>query len=907
MTTYNKYNRGSEWRKWDLHIHTPVSIYQNYGGEQQWEKFIQALENIPKEVSVIGITDYYFIDGFEKVMQYKSSGRLKNIEKIFPILEFRIDTFGSGNENNLQKINLHILFDIDESKLSSEIKKIRDEFISKIPITGLPQHSTKSLSIKNLIEAGGNLQTAFASLIPPTKDVFNLISSATWQDKTFLFLGYKEWSNLEKNNQLKPIKEDLFAKVEAFFSSNYNTIEKSQSWLNEFGNKRLLHSRDIHDFKILDTANQDDSGEFESCKEYNCNTWIKADPTFEGLKQIIYEPDERVSIQETKPEEKPSYQVIDSIILNEDKFWNNEILFNPNLNTIIGGRSTGKSTLLKCIAKKIDSTAKLSENEIDFVEDHVKGMSLKWKDGESSESRDIEFFPQSHMYEIANSSKQTDELIQEIIKEHDTGNNLSKYENFCSSNRTEIVNKINNLFTLQVDIDNQNRTLKEKGTKEGIEKEIKSLEEKVQELNSKGTLTKEDLLLFEKAVKSISLKEQKIRQLKEDIGIIQSLKTSSIVDASLEYQFNTLTEESRKEVHGIFTILTKEVNEKWINELSVRESKIAQSISKLSNDVSVLTEAELFKNGQKNLVSNKQYQDFKKRLQEERTKLNEIIEIEKGIAKITEQRNNLKSKIIELHYSYQTKVIDLMEHLALQHQGIDIKSRYFSSEEKLKEFFRGRLNLRSSERQAYVKKFSSEYAGHVKAFANDFLTKALTNSIDYKGGHLNMNVTSELLSTNWFEITFDLTYQNDLFKRMSQGKQAFVILKLLLEFSDKSCPILIDQPEDSLDNRAIYNELVKYLKDKKKERQIILVTHNPNVVVSADAEQIIVANQEGKDSPNEANAKFQYVSGGLEFTKPFDNQNKFVLKSKGIREHVCEILEGGEDAFKQRERKYSIK
>jgi hypothetical protein len=88
---------------------------------------------------------------------------------------------------------------------------------------------------------------------------------------------------------------------------------------------------------------------------------------------------------------------------------------------------------------------------------------------------------------------------------------------------------------------------------------------------------------------------------------------------------------------------------------------------------------------------------------------------------------------------------------------------------------------------------------------------------------------------------------------------------------------------------------------------VIIVTHNPNVVVSADAEQIIVANQDGKDSPNEASMKFQYVSGALEFSKPVDKKISFVLKSKGIREHVCEILEGGEDAFKQRERKYAIK
>ncbi|VVM25420.1 ATPase involved in DNA repair [uncultured Gammaproteobacteria bacterium] len=108
------------------------------------------------------------------------------------------------------------------------------------------------------------------------------------------------------------------------------------------------------------------------------------------------------------------------------------------------------------------------------------------------------------------------------------------------------------------------------------------------------------------------------------------------------------------------------------------------------------------------------------------------------------------------------------------------------------------------------------------------------------------DLTKGLLTENWFSISYELTYQNDTFNKMSDGKKAFVILKLLLEFSDKECPILIDQPEDSLDNRAIYNELVAYLKQKKKKRQIILVTHNANIVVNADAEEVVVANQHGK-------------------------------------------------------------
>lgn len=151
-------------------------------------------------------------------------------------------------------------------------------------------------------------------------------------------------------------------------------------------------------------------------------------------------------------------------------------------------------------------------------------------------------------------------------------------------------------------------------------------------------------------------------------------------------------------------------------------------------------------------------------------------------------------------------------------------------------------------------------------------------------------------------------YENDRFDGMSQGKQAFVILKLILEFSQKQCPILIDQPEDSLDNRAIYNELVKYIRTKKKHRQIILVTHNPNVVVGADAEEVIVANQQGSKTPNENDIKFQYVYGSLEVTSEHNHDLTIpLLHRMGIREHVCDILEGGKEAFANRERKYGFR
>ena len=140
---------------------------------------------------------------------------------------------------------------------------------------------------------------------------------------------------------------------------------------------------------------------------------------------------------------------------------------------------------------------------------------------------------------------------------------------------------------------------------------------------------------------------------------------------------------------------------------------------------------------------------------------------------------------------------------------------------------------------------------------------------------------------------------------MSEGKKAFVILRLLLDFSKNDYPILIDQPEDDLDNRAIYHDLVQYLREKKRVRQIILVTHSPNIVVGADAEEVIVANQHGIHNENPESIKFCYRTGAIEESFN-DEEQEYILYKYGIREHVCEILEGGKAAFRIREQKYNL-
>lgn len=140
---------------------------------------------------------------------------------------------------------------------------------------------------------------------------------------------------------------------------------------------------------------------------------------------------------------------------------------------------------------------------------------------------------------------------------------------------------------------------------------------------------------------------------------------------------------------------------------------------------------------------------------------------------------------------------------------------------------------------------------------------------------------------------------------MTPGKQALFALKLILNESQETWPLLIDQPEDDLDSRSIFQSIVPYLTRRKKDRQIIMVTHNANLAIGADSELIVVANRHGADRKNRNARTFDYLTGSLEHSKTH-TMTATVLALCGIREHACEILDGGAIAFKKRAEKYQI-
>jgi hypothetical protein len=106
--------KGSEWRRWDLHVHTPETILNNqYGG---WKEYLAAVEANP-DVKVIGVTDYMSIANYSRLKNYKAQGRIRNIDLLVPNIEFRV----APPTDKATAVNLHILVRPDAPTHEQEI------------------------------------------------------------------------------------------------------------------------------------------------------------------------------------------------------------------------------------------------------------------------------------------------------------------------------------------------------------------------------------------------------------------------------------------------------------------------------------------------------------------------------------------------------------------------------------------------------------------------------------------------------------------------------------------------------------------------------------------------------------------------------------------------------------------
>ncbi len=923
-------NRGSLWRKWDLHVHTPCSARHNYGRQTDiWDKFVYELEKKARdyEVKGIGVTDYFSIEGYVKLQEYQKCGKLRDIF-LLPNIEFRLDKF-VGN----RRLNFHVIF---SDQLP--IEKIEKDFLENLKIRSV-RGDEISLRKENIIEIGKQLksqQKDFQNMDDYSAGVMNITVSqddiievldrqkSIFKGKYLFVLSQEGWDDMDWCGQDHLTRKVLFRKSHALFSANPNTIKWAtgkrdidpEKFIEEFGSlKPCLWGSDAHDFDRL------------LLPDMNRFTWIKADLSFEGLKQIIYEPFDRIKIQHENPEHRKNIYTLSSVTfrnshINEDlEIEEKEIYLNYNLVAVIGGKGAGKTAFLDLIANCFEDRCKRGnpsaedknsfvqrieedkpdlECEIGFLGQQIQKFKKNLIDENYFHEGAILYMPQGKIEEYSSDRIRLQQKIEEIIfnnekiREAEFKNDFDKSREAIKAISDKITQINREIYDLSLQTSTQvtQPLLSEKQKIEGkLKNKIDEIEKFQFEIDADKSKKVENL---RKEEHTLGIIHSKITQLLHNLSIVRDLieQFENDINSRLDLINDELISLTKQDNVSYFQIsridFTKHVEQIKKNEeyLSSQKADLDKKIKEKEKLIANFAEEE-----RKHAALLKEKMDIESKLKEIEQKLSKINSLKEKIEELSKQRAEEYSKLIKTWLelkSFYMKIIDTFsEGKSEILEDINFSSQIFFDQEKFIKDGENILDMRTirvTELEELAQRLNMviNSAHFSPENLSNFVSKEKELVKSLKPVKGNLLLFYEWFYGNYFSLNTEIFFKNISLKKLSIGQRGTVLLKLILAEGDS--PIVIDQPEENLDNKFIYEALVKAFRESKKKRQIVIATHNANLVVNTDAEQIIVA--EYKDN------KITFNSGSIE--------------NPEIRNEITSILEGGEEAFKKREEKYGI-
>jgi hypothetical protein len=912
-------NRGSEWAKWDLHFHTPASY--DYGNKSVTnEQIINGLSS--HDISVIAITDHHVID-VPRIAELKRLGEAKGIT-ILPGIEFLAELRGAEpihfiaifpEDANLNYIWKQIESGTNIKKIESEGKKPNEVYCDLLDTAKL----VKELGGIVTIHAGSksntidNITHSLPHGIAQKVDIANIVD--------VFELGKEEDSDGYNKHVLPFLKKEIGKEIPLIICSDNHQIE-------HYATKQHL--------------------------------WIKAAPRFEGLKQIIYEPDHRVKIQSDQPDFKEERLLIDHIrfICADGQFSAAPLYLNDNLNVIIGGKSSGKSILLYNIAKTLLADNEFLkkeniDNKYDFrIDDPTFNFEISTRGGfsqlmyrdsaENSIIPEIKYIPQNYLVKLAEpeenkSGNALNKIIRDLINEDK--DSQAVYDEFLSrvkaNDRTREA-LIDSFFEIKERITQLEIQLKQKANREVLEKNIKSNTLRIEELNKSIGMTPEEIIQYNELQEKLEENKLSRTRASNDFKKIsdfnqEALNTVNALRNKKQLVSNSLENDTLKvyfdqkyqaidslitEIEKIMTDFELVQGEDGLNRLKI-SGPIADTFGAIDAEKTVLNQQ--LQPFLKNEEIKKQVELLAKSVGDDKESLQSINQLNKEIIDNKKALAEEKDKVFRLYEDNYNSYLDVINKLKmrtinLEKDGLKISGLAAFNFPKFRKSVYAFSDGRSASFSNY--KICDTTLDSLSAYVMaDLLLdlRAIFDGITEKAdyvlvGKIHPKACVKTLLEDYFFDFWQIEYKNDKLGKMSTGKASFVILMLIVGLSKSKAPILIDQPEDNLDNRSITTDLVEYLKNKKLERQIILVTHNANIVVNADAENVIIAHQQGQGHvETESQYQFDYINGPLENTFPAIEGEKNILKAMGIREHIADVVEGGKVAFKKREEKYGFK
>jgi energy-coupling factor transporter ATP-binding protein EcfA2 len=1025
------YPRGSEWRRWDLHVHTPYSALNN-GFGSDFDAYAKSVFEMAVErgIAVVGVTDYFTIRGYRELRELQEDeGRLTGLlgnetaERarqilLLPNIELRLRDIVRVGEKEA-RINLHIIFSDEVSP-----QEIQEKFLQRLEFTAesAPDSpdSRMSLTEKNLEALGkqlkkehekfkgdSDLKVGMTQAVVTHEQITEMLGKTRAFDKRHLLLvaADEDLSDVSWDGQGHLTRKLLIQKAHMLFSSNAGTREfglglkhpSREEFESEFKSlKPCVHGSDAHTIEGLFTFAEDRQ------------LWIRANPSFNGLAQLLLGPGERVFVGPEPPTlERVRNSATKSIneisfesVGTEDpkaRWFSGSVPLNPGLVGIIGRKGSGKSALADVIgllgnSHSVGDFSFLNPKRFLNPKHHLGERfkaTLNWRSGDERTKKlsdttdallpeEVKHIPQSHLEkicaEIQDSTAPTlfDAELEGVIFSHVPKSDRLGCESLPALVAHTAAEKEEKIRQLQGRLGRINRDYL-------ALRQLSSAETK-KTLTAQLAARKGELAAHEKAKpETVPEPKEAVKASPEVAGVQDALRKAVAqieeLDAELKKQ-QKREAEAKKRMVAVGRLQSRIENLKATVESFFEQS--AEDAALLNLDAGQLVSlrvdgseldkqrgeiakeiedcGELLDRDRPGSITyrraeaSKQAEGLRRRLSEPERRRQEyeramagwkrkgmaivgtaespksikglearLAALEKVPAEATAKRQEREAIVREIFETKDALVAEYTHLYAPVQQFIDehvvareVEALSFSAAIAVDGLEDGLLSMihqgkrgsfqgdqEGRERlQELIERHDFTTADGVIAFLND-MGKNLETDLRSRGGE-KFDLADQLVQTadpegfynylfglDYLRPRFELLWQDKPLDQLSPGERGTLLLIFYLLIDKDETPLVIDQPEENLDNETVAELLVPAVRYAKERRQIILVTHNPNLTVVCDADQVIHADIDKSDGN-----RITYTAGAIE--------------DPSITQLIVDVLEGTKPAFDVRDAKYDV-
>jgi hypothetical protein len=986
-------SRGSEWHRWDPHIHAPGTLLNDqFGSTDPWDAYLTRIENRAPRIEAIAVTDYYLTDTYEEFLRRKATGRLVGVKLIFPNIELRLDVAAKSGF-----VNIHLLVSPEDPDHLGEVKRIlkrlqfgahNDRFdCTRGELIKLGKRADPSIT-----DDGAALRYGATQFKVNFDQLRKVIHESEWAKKNILIAvaggagdgtsGVRQAADATVRQEIEKFAHIIFSSspVQREFWLGQRGVTMEALRARYDGCKPCLHGSDSH--------NQESVGQPID----NRFSWIKGALEFDALRQACIDPGGRAYVGEQPLRSAIPSQVISDIrIDNADWAVTPDIPLNPGLVAIIGARGSGKTALAEVIAAGCDAITpsgwdadeNISPSFLARARRLIRDATttLTWGSGatvtrslDGSDANGHMSFPrarylsQQFVEELCSAKGVSDGLVNEIervIFESQPRDDREWAIDFTElrdqqtarfqqarEREVEAISDISDRIAIEFEKESLVSTL----TTQVAEKKklianyttdraklvVKGTEAQVArhtQLSEAAQMLRNKIQAFGNQHRTFVALQDEVRSMRatgapEMLRQAKARHTNSGLNAQMWDEFLlTYKGDVDKSLIGYIAWANDEVCK--LNGVPPPPGDPNVALIPDNADIAALTLAPIAAEMTRlealfsaDKLVRDQYAALTGRIAQENSALQtletRLTDAQGAAARrkdLQAERDSTYGRVFEAimneHNALAGLYAPLMARLVASSGTLkkisfsvrrvaDVQAWGSVAEEQLLDRrktgpFYGRGSLIAVATEALKPAWETGSAAEVQAAMTAFMTRYLRDLLSHapyaQTQQSEFRAWSKqfahwLFGTDHIAVRYEISYEGVDIRKLSPGTRGIVLLLLYLALDDSDDrPLIIDQPEENLDPKSVFDELVALFIAAKAKRQVIMVTHNANLVINTDADQIIVA--EAGQHPSGGLPPISYVAGGLE--------------NAAIRKAVCDILEGGETAFRERARRLRVR